>query len=100
MDFGSIYRVKTKPVSPSKKIRNCLLYLLICSCPIFSTAQSRNTDSLLVIKGIVTDANGKPLSGATVASKGKKSITLTDADGLFVIRAFKGDYLNFSFVGY
>ncbi len=52
------------------------------------------------ITGKVTDADGKPLPGVTVAVKGTKKGTITDKDGSFAIDANKGYILVFSSIGY
>lgn len=52
------------------------------------------------IKGVVTDATGKPLEGVTVSVKGKTSATTTSSDGSFTIDAARGAILNLSYIGY
>ncbi|MEP5341334.1 MAG: SusC/RagA family TonB-linked outer membrane protein [Algibacter sp.] len=52
------------------------------------------------ISGIVSDASGLPLPGATVLIKGTSSGTSTDFDGRYSINANQGATLVFSFVGY
>jgi TonB-linked SusC/RagA family outer membrane protein len=52
------------------------------------------------ISGTVTDADGKPLKGASVLVKGAKVGTTTDDNGNFSIAASKGATLNISMVGY
>jgi TonB-dependent SusC/RagA subfamily outer membrane receptor len=52
------------------------------------------------ISGTVTDADGKPLRGASVLVKGAKVGTTTDDNGNFSIAASKGATLNISMVGY
>lgn len=52
------------------------------------------------ISGRVTDANGEPLPGVTVAVKGTNLGTLTDIDGRFTITGLPdGAVIVFSFVG-
>ncbi|MFC6095692.1 SusC/RagA family TonB-linked outer membrane protein [Flavobacterium qiangtangense] len=51
------------------------------------------------VTGAVTDASG-PLAGVSVAVKGTATMTLTDAEGRYVINASKGDVLVFTFLGY
>lgn len=51
------------------------------------------------IKGKVTDNKGKPLPGVTIVVKGTKVGVATDIDGKFLIKAKKGDILEFSFIG-
>ncbi len=53
-----------------------------------------------LVRGNVTDANGDPLVGASVAVKGTESGTITDADGNFSISVNEGDILVVSYIGY
>ena len=52
------------------------------------------------IKGKLSDANGAPLSGASVVIKGTTLGTTTNSSGEFSINASPGDVLEFSMVGY
>jgi len=53
-----------------------------------------------IIKGVVTDATGSPLPGATVLVKGTKIAVLTDFDGRFSIEVpSNSDKLVISYVG-
>ncbi len=53
------------------------------------------------ITGIVTNATtGKPVSGATIAVRGKDKLVTTDNDGSFTIDADEGDVLIVTGVGY
>ena len=45
------------------------------------------TVSSAVIEGIVRDARGAPMAGATVRFKGQAAYVLSDADGRFALRA-------------
>ena len=49
--------------------------------------------------GVITDASGEPLIGATVMLKGTKRGVVTDADGRFSIDAPNGSTLVVSYVG-
>lgn len=51
------------------------------------------------ISGKVTDADGLPLSGVTVQTKGTKKITQTDFDGKYTIVANDNQILEFRFLG-
>jgi TonB-linked SusC/RagA family outer membrane protein len=68
-----------------------LIALLFFLLPLSSIAQ---------IKGSVTGEDGKPLEGASVIVKGKKSGTKTNANGEFSISANNGDILEISDVGF
>lgn len=50
--------------------------------------------------GRVTDAEGKPIIGATVILWGTTVGTTTDSEGRFMIRAAQGNTLEFSCLGY
>ena len=52
------------------------------------------------IKGVVQDANGKPVAAATVNVKGQKTSTSSAEDGSFTIRAKAGDVLVVSSIGF
>lgn len=51
-------------------------------------------------KGVVTNAKGEPISGASVVVKGTRNGTTTDANGLFSINAAPGSVLVVSSVGF
>jgi iron complex outermembrane receptor protein len=53
-----------------------------------------------IIKGKVTTASGKPLSGVSVTIKSSKKGTSTNENGEFLLSVDKGDILVFSYVGY
>ncbi len=52
------------------------------------------------ISGVISDASGLPLPGASVLIKGTATGTSTDFDGKYSIKASQGSTLVFSFVGY
>ena len=52
------------------------------------------------VTGVVTDANGEPLIGASVQVKGTKRGTSTDVDGKYSINAAAGSTLVISYVGH
>lgn len=58
-----------------------------------SLAQVKN------IKGMITDSDGMPLPGASVAVQGSQKGATTDFDGLYSIEAQKGQTLVFTYVG-
>lgn len=51
------------------------------------------------IKGVITDSDGMPLPGASVAVQGGQKGTTTDFDGLYSIEVQKGQTLVFTYVG-
>ena len=52
------------------------------------------------VSGVVTDQNGNPLVGVTVAVKGTSEGTTTNTEGAFSLRATHGDVLSFTFIGF
>lgn len=68
--------------------------LLIALTLQFSYAQE------ITISGIVKDANGLPLPGATVLIKDSSTGVSTNFNGIFLIQANQGDTLVFSYIGY
>lgn len=51
------------------------------------------------VKGVITDSDGMPLPGASVAVQGGQKGASTDFDGLYAIEAQKGQTLVFTYVG-
>ncbi|MCV2483306.1 SusC/RagA family TonB-linked outer membrane protein [Flavobacterium sp. SH_e] len=51
------------------------------------------------VKGVITDSEGMPLPGASVAVQGGQKGTTTDFDGLYTIEVQKGQSLVFTYVG-
>ncbi len=54
----------------------------------------------LLVKGVVNDAFGDPVTGANVVIKGTTVGTITDLDGNFTMKAPKGSTLLITFIGY
>ena len=51
------------------------------------------------VTGVIRDAQGEPLIGATVKVKGTNRGTATDVDGKYSINANRGDVLVVSYIG-
>lgn len=65
------------------------------------TSINENNDKIdLPVKGVVRDANGQPLDGATVAVRGSRVAVQTDANGNFSIEAPEQGTLIISMVGF
>ncbi|HDR67647.1 MAG TPA: SusC/RagA family TonB-linked outer membrane protein, partial [Bacteroidaceae bacterium] len=77
-------------------LRNHLMvFFLAFIFPLSLFAQERT------INGTITDAEtGEPLIGVTVRIEGTTTGTTTDMDGNYSIRAFSGQTLVFSYIGY
>lgn len=52
------------------------------------------------VSGVITDEQGEPIIGATVAIKGTTKGTMTDADGRFFLDANTQSALSISYVGF
>lgn len=64
-----------------------------------SNAASQQHDTQ--VTGVVKDANGEPVIGASVKAIGSKSVgTITDMDGKFSINVPAGSSLQISYIGY
>lgn len=74
-------------------MRKLAFLLTVLLCTVASFAQT-------TIKGKVTDANGVPLSGATIKVKGENAVAVSKADGSFEINSKGGKTLEVSEVGY
>ncbi|MCH5717208.1 TonB-dependent receptor plug domain-containing protein [Niabella hibiscisoli] len=80
-------------------MRKTLLPLLLslvfaCSLPLYTWAQKR------AVTGVVSNAMGQSLAGATIIIKGSAIAASTDVNGKFNITAATGDILQISFIGY
>lgn len=71
---------------------------LLVSLPI--QMQAQNGSQKQRITGVVKDASGESVIGATVAEKGTSNGTVTDLDGHFALMVNHGATLQISFVGY
>ncbi|WP_316633772.1 SusC/RagA family TonB-linked outer membrane protein [uncultured Flavobacterium sp.] len=69
-----------------------LIFMIVFTAQV-SLAQVKN------VKGVITDSDGMPLPGASVAVQGGQKGTTTDFDGLYTIEVQKGQTLVFSYVG-
>jgi TonB-linked SusC/RagA family outer membrane protein len=76
-------------------MRKLTLLLLLC----FAFGQQLLAQQLKVT-GKVTDATGNPLDGATVQVKGTKNNAITNLQGMFIIKANKGEILLISTIGF
>ena len=71
-----------------------LTAISITFCFVFAQAQTGT------IEGIVKDAGGNSLAGASITIKGKTNGTTTDANGYYAIQIAPGTYeVTTSFVG-
>lgn len=71
-----------------------LLIMAVLSVSAWALAQNRQ------ISGTVTNADGKPIAGATVLVEGTSTGTTTNTDGKFSVSASANGTLAVSFIGY
>ncbi len=82
-----------------KERKTCGRVVLTALLMMFFSIQSFSQESKF-ISGTVTDTNGIPLPGVTVAIKGTTVGTITNADGNYHFNEVKGDeILVFTFIG-
>ncbi len=64
--------------------------------------ENRGTEQLQAqtVTGLVVDANGEPVIGASVVEKGTTNGCTTDVDGKFTLNVSRGAILQISFVGF
>lgn len=91
------------------RVRSQLPKVLILSCmmglPVSLLHAEKISDVTIVnqqkgIRGVVKDAAGEPIVGASVYVKGKTSGAVTDLDGKFSLTVDPNDVLIVSYVGY
>lgn len=71
-----------------------LLSLLALLMTVSAMAQKQ------IFKGVVKDANGEPIIGASVVQKGTSNGSITDFDGNFSVSVEPGTTLVISYIGY
>src|SRR4030095_5681481 len=92
MDLTKLKKLMRKFIYPISRL-GILSFLLFT----FHLAFSQNNAT---IKGVVKDAGGNPLIGASVTLEGQKGGTLTDNNGAYSLSVKPGSYtLIISFVG-
>ena len=87
--------------------KQCVLLAMLalaCGAPVGFTSVDSNVGFTAVaqtnkVTGVVRDANGDPLIGATVKVKGTNRGTATDIDGKYSIAAAPGSTLVITYVG-
>lgn len=63
---------------------------------VYATQQQKST-----VSGLLTDADGNPVIGATVVIKGTTNGVTTDIDGRYTLKGVKkGDIIEYKFIGY
>lgn len=73
-------------------IRSCLILSILCIFAVCAQAQT--------VSGVVKDASGDAIIGATVRVSGTNTGTVTDSKGHYSITASRGSVLTVSYIGY
>lgn len=79
--------------------KNIISVVAILLITLFTTGNVYGQDGKNTISGVITDATGMPLIGATVIIDGKLGGVISDIDGRYVLEASKGDVIIVSFIG-
>ena len=72
-----------------------LLFLVLCCCSTAGHAQEKT-----VTGNVLADDDKAPLTGVTVRVKGSNRVSLSNNNGLYSIKASKGEVLLFTHIGY
>ncbi len=99
-----------KPIS-SKRNRKALAALLLCTGFVAAHPYSAFAESSIdmvqavqqqkqTISGVVKDASGEPIIGASIMQKGTTNGTITGLDGDFKLSVAPGSTLVISYIGY
>lgn len=83
----------------SRKLKTAVRFLILLLAMCLSTG-SLNAQSSITVNGIVTDAEGIGLPGATILEKGTSNGSTTDFDGNFNMSVAGKSTLVVSYVGY
>ena len=82
-------------------MRNIIKYIFILMLTAVCFTAPAQQGTPLTIDGSVVDAiTGETMPGVSITIKGRLSGTTTDINGKFSIRAYMGEWLVFSFLGY
>ncbi|MFD1628751.1 SusC/RagA family TonB-linked outer membrane protein [Pseudopedobacter beijingensis] len=88
-----------KPINlkrKKRKIHHLFMVMFLLLIPLLNLKAQQT----ITISGTVVDSNKEPLTGASVAIKGKTIGTRTDIDGKFSLQASPTDIIVFSFMGF
>ncbi len=75
--------------------RWCLVLLLMCTTAVAAQAQGTKT-----FKGVIEDASGNPVIGASIVVPGTTTGTMSDVNGKFSLNVPAGSTVEISYVGY
>ncbi len=74
--------------------KSILLFVLCLFCSIGAVAQTKT------ITGVVSDATGEPIIGASVIEVGTTNGIITDIDGKFTLTVNPNGKIKVSYIGY
>lgn len=92
-----------KPIKKPMKTPCCLLMALLMGGGITSTAYGAPqgiVQSGVTASGVVLDAKGEPVVGATILEDGTTNGTVTDIDGRFTLKTGRNAQIRISYLGY
>jgi TonB-linked SusC/RagA family outer membrane protein len=92
-------KIKRKRINPFGRNVHAFIYLLTFFMMLSGAVYSQ-TGSKITVKGVVTDATGEPLAGATVSEKGTTNGTMTGVDGDFTLSVASDGTLTVTYVGF
>ncbi len=92
-------KIKRKRINPFGRNVHAFIYLLTFFMMLSGAVYSQ-TGSKITVKGVVTDATGEPLAGATVSEKGTTNGTMTGVDGDFTLSVASNGTLTVTYVGF
>jgi len=79
------------------------VHFIICFLTFFfllNAGSAYSQTGKITIKGVVTDTNGEPLTGATVGEKGTTNATMTGLDGDYTLSVLSNGTLTITYVGF
>ena len=94
-----------------KRNRKAMMALLLCTGFIVTQPISVMAEEIMIfaqtaqqqkqsVSGVIKDATGEPVIGASVLEKGTTNGTITDFDGRFTLNVIPGTTLIISYIGY
>ncbi len=92
-------KIKRKRLNPFGQKVHFFIYLLTFFMILSGTAYSQ-TGNKITVKGVITDAAGDPLTGATVSEKGTTNATMTGIDGDYSLSIPSNGTLSVTYVGF
>ena len=92
--------LKEHVVLPKKVLAMFFMSFILMTCCNAAFAQTQTTQTTKTVTGVVKNATGQPVTGATVTVKGTNVATTTDASGKFTITVTGNQVLVVSHIGY